>query len=251
MSVIFCFRFLGVEDGDLCPSFGVVLNADRSSCGELTTTPFHNFTRPPFTSWRTFTASPSLKDDGQSGSDICCPLTSTMSCRRSSQTLPSYRLLSLPTHCTGIRSIRDDQMAVQTETQVLVRRYGRCSSSARNSSLALCASTATASAPPPACPFRFSAASASAQLPLQRHFHFSAAAVSAPLPRRLSPPRSCRAERRDAALAEVKRTAADGTRTTDWKQPVVVARLSPYTVPVTLKDHVHIVALNLHIKQRS
>jgi len=39
-----------------------------------------------------------------------------------------------------------------------------------------------------------------------------------------------RVKRHDAALAEVKRTAADGTRTTDWKQPVVVARLSPYTI---------------------
>ena len=74
-------------------------------------------------------------------------------------------------------------------------------------------------------------------LPLQRRFRFSAATTSMllPLQRRCRAvfPRLdlTRAERRDAALAEVKRTAADGTRTTDWKQPVVVARLSPYTVP--------------------
>ena len=148
MSVICCFRFLDVEDVDLCPSFGVVLNADRTSCGELTTTPFHNFTRPPFTSCQTFTASPSSKDDGQSGSDIC---RSSMSCRRSSQTLPSYRLLSL-THCTGIRSVRDDQVAMQTEKQVLVDVVAV----ARYSSLALRASAATVSAPP----YRFSAAAA-------------------------------------------------------------------------------------------
>ena len=163
MSVICCFHFLGVVDGDLCPGFGVVRNADRFSCGELTTTPFHNFTRPTFTSCRTFTASPSLKDDGQSGSDICHPLTSTMSCRRSSQTLPLYRLLSLPT-----RSIRDDQMAMQTEKQALVAVVAV----ARYSSLALRASTTTASAPP----YRFSAASASA-LPPACHYHFSAAAA--------------------------------------------------------------------------
>ena len=158
VSVICCFRFLGVVDGNRCRGFGVVLNVDRSSCGELTTIPFHSFTRPPFTSWRTFTASPSLKDEGQSGSDICRPLTSMMSCRRSSQTLPLYRLLSLPTHCTGIRSIRDDQM--RTETKVLVY----CAQ-------ALHASAATASAPPPACRFRFSAATASAKLPIQRRCH--------------------------------------------------------------------------------
>ena len=154
MSVICCFRFLGVVDGDRCRGFGV----DRSSCGELTTTPFHSFTCPPFTSWQTFTASPSLKDEGQSGSDICRPLTSTMSCRRSSQTLPSYRLLSLPTHCTGIRSIRDDQM--RSETQVLARMP-----------------VAPATRPS----FRFSTASR-LPLPLQRRFGFSATSALAPLP---------------------------------------------------------------------
>ena len=172
MSVICCFRFLGVVDSDLCPGFGVVINADRSSCGELTTTPFHNFTHPPFTSCPTFTASPSLKEDGQSGSDICRPLTSAMSCRRSSQTLPSYRLLSLPTHCTGIRSIRDDQMAMQTEKQVLVAVVAVV----RYSSLALRTSAATASALP--------------------HL-FSTASASALLSRRLSPSRS-KARRRSS-----------------------------------------------------
>ena len=173
MSVICCFRFLGVVDGDLCPGFGVIINADRSSYGELTTTPFHNFTRPPFTSCQTFTASPSLKDDGQSGSDICRPLTSTMPCRRSSQTLASYRLLSLPTHCTGIRSIRDDQMAMQTEKQVLVVVVAV----ARYSSLALRASAITASAPP----YCFSAASASAPPPTCRYRFSAAAAPSFPV----------------------------------------------------------------------
>ena len=174
MSVICCFRFLGVVDGDLCPGFGVVINADRSSCGELTTTPFHNLTNPPFTSCRTFTASPSLKDDGQSGSDIC---RSTISYRCSSQTLPSYRLLSLPTHCTGIRSIRDDQMAMQTEKQALVAVVAV----ARYSSLALHASVATASAPP----YRFSTTPS------------RATTASAPLPR-IFP---CLDLRRDATLA--------------------------------------------------
>ena len=68
-------------------------------------------------------------------------------------------------------------------------------------------------------PFRFSAATASMPLPLQRR-------CRAVFPRL----DLARAERRDATLAEVKRTAADGTRTTDWKQPVVVARLSPDTL---------------------
>ena len=68
-------------------------------------------------------------------------------------------------------------------------------------------------------PLPLQAATASTPLPLQR----CCRAIFSRLD-------LARAEKRDATLAEVKQTAADGTQMTDWKQPVVVARFSPYTV---------------------
>ena len=119
-SSIGCFRFLGVvadSSGNRFHFRGVadfigVVGHHNSPCGDLfqETTPIHSFFgHPPFECWQTFTASPSLNAEGRMGSDSSFPLTSTMASTGSSHTFPSYCLLSLPTHRTGIRSMAQAQ----------------------------------------------------------------------------------------------------------------------------------------------
>ena len=200
MSVICCFHFLGVVDGDHCRGFGVILNIDRSSCVKLTTTPFHSFTRPPFTSWRTFTASPSLKDEGQSGSDIlavrclqrCLVDTPAKLCHRTiccrcQHTAPEYD----PSETIKHTALEYDPSEIIKHTALEYDPSETIKCEPKHKYLYAAVAPATRPSPSRKHRYRFST-TPRVLLPLQHCYRLSVATATAPLPHHLSPSRSCR-----------------------------------------------------------